>query len=266
MSELTLSQTLESAERVDDTQNYPLPPNWMQGRTGFGGFTAALLLHAARAQHPDLPPLRSAMINFTAPVTEGPDVSAEVLRQGRNVTTLLSRAQVAGRTAAVGTFSFGAPQQSQIAVEHPAKTAPNPEDTPSYLPQGLTKAPIPFLDNFDLQLIDGQLPFAGSDNGYNRVWARHRDPKMRGKLEGLIALADVLPPMVFPLLKAPTVNSSMNWMINLLSESVQTRDGWWLMENHLTAGRDGYSSQVMRMWNTDGELVVDGMQSVIIFG
>ncbi|MCG7518422.1 thioesterase family protein [Ruegeria sp. Ofav3-42] len=266
MSELTLSQTLDSIDRVDGDLNYPLPPNWMQGRTGFGGFTAALLLHAARAQQPDLPPLRSAMINFTAPVTEGPSVSAEVLRRGRNVTTLLSRARVGGTTGAVGTFTFGAPQQSKIAVECPAKTAPAPEDTPSYLPQGLTKAPIPFLDNFELQLIEGQLPFAGSDKGYNRVWARHRDPKMWNRLEGLIALADVLPPMVFPLLKAPTINSSMNWMINLLSESVQTRDGWWLMENQLTAGRDGYSSQVMRIWNTDGELVIDGMQSVIIFG
>ena len=38
-----------------------------------------------------------------------------------------------------------------------------------------------------------------------------------------------------------------------------------MMETQLTAGNGGYSSQVMRVWNTDGNMVADGMQSVIIF-
>ena len=49
----------------------PLPENWMQGRTTYGGLTAALLLEAARRGHADLPPLRSAMINFTRIIHDG---------------------------------------------------------------------------------------------------------------------------------------------------------------------------------------------------
>ncbi|MTI01601.1 thioesterase family protein [Roseibium sp. RKSG952] len=265
MTECTLSDALDAVECSEGRVQCPLPPNWMQGRTSFGGFTAAMLLNAARTQHLDLPPLRSALINFTAPIGEGPSIETEMMRQGRNVTTLSARADIGGKTAAMGTFSFGAAQQSLVSVACPPIPSPAPEDTPGYLPPGVTKGPIPFFNNFDVRLIEGALPFTGSDSGYVRVWARHRDERMRDRIEGLIALADVLPPSIFSLLTKPGANSSMNWMVNLLSETVQTDDGWWLMENQLTAGRDGYSSQVMRMWNTDGELVVDGMQSVIIF-
>jgi hypothetical protein len=83
--------------------------------------------------------------------------------------------------------------------------------------------------------------------------------------EGLIGIADVLPPAVFPMCRKPGPNSSVTWICNLLSGTPGTRDGWWMLETDLTAARDGFSSQVMRGWNTDGELVIDGMQSVVIF-
>ena len=88
---------------------------------------------------------------------------------------------------------------------------------------------------------------------------------MWNRTEGLIAVADLPPPAIYPTLRKPGPNSSMNWIFNVMSDDIATRDGWWLLEHQLTAGRDGYSSQVMRVWNTDGDLIVDGMQSVIIF-
>ena len=54
-------------------------------------------------------------------------------------------------------------------------------------------------------------------------------------------------------------------MFNLLTDTPETEDGWWQVESRLTAASGGYSSQVMRIWNTDGELVVEGMQSIAIF-
>ena len=40
---------------------------------------------------------------------------------------------------------------------------------------------------------------------------------------------------------------------------------WWHVESRLTAARGGYSSQIMRIWNTEGRLVVEGLQSIAIF-
>ncbi len=265
MTKLSLSQVLGSSERIDGDLQFPVPPNWMQGRTTYGGFSSALLLAAARNAVEDLPPLRSALINFTAPIGSPPLIETEVLRKGRNVTTVSARARIEGKTAALGTFTFGQAQDSHVAFTLPAKAETQPEVTEHYFPPDLPKLPIAFLENFDVRLIDGARPFAGAESGYVKVWARHNDADMRGRIEGLIAIADLLPPAIFPTLKKPGNNSSMNWIFNVLSEDIETRDGWWLMEHQLTAGHDGYSSQVMRMWNTDGDLVVDGMQSVIIF-
>ncbi|MEK7264701.1 MAG: acyl-CoA thioesterase domain-containing protein, partial [Pseudomonadota bacterium] len=41
--------------------------NWLQGRTIYGGMTAALCLEGALRTFPDLPPLRSAQISFVGP-------------------------------------------------------------------------------------------------------------------------------------------------------------------------------------------------------
>ena len=57
----------------------------------------------------------------------------------------------------------------------------------------------------------------------------------------------------------------MTWIVNILSDKPETEDGWWHVESKMTAARGGYSSQVMRIWNTAGELVVEGMQSVAVF-
>ena len=75
-------------------------PDWMQGRTAYGGVTSGLLLGAVQRLFPDLPPVRSALVNFTAPVGENPLLTARILRQGRNVTTVEARAEVDGQTTA----------------------------------------------------------------------------------------------------------------------------------------------------------------------
>lgn len=265
MSETTLSQVLDAPDATDDSPRFAVPDNWKQGRTAYGGFTSALLLAAARRVQVDLPPLRSALINFTAPVTASPDISVDIFRQGRNVTTVNTQARIDGKVAAQGTFSFGVAQNSHVTVDRPAPESSTPEQTDPYFPPGMTRAPARFFDNFEVRLIDGHLPFMGADRGYIRVWARYRDPAMWTRPEGLIGIADVLPPAVFPMCRQPGPNSSMTWICNFLSGTPSTRDGWWMLETDLTAARDGFSSQVMRGWNTDGELVIDGMQSVVIF-
>ena len=60
--------------------------------------------------------------------------------------------------------------------------------------------------------------------------------------------------------------SSINWSFNLLGTEPQTSDGWWLSENASQHASAGYSSERLRLWNADGRQVMDGLQSVAIFG
>ncbi len=243
----------------------PLPESWMQGRTSFGGLSAGILLGAVTRVHEELPPLRSALINFTGPLSEAPLISNRILRRGRNVTTVEARGTVGDQTAMLGTFSFGTAQESHITVDCPAPMAPPPERCePMIPPQAASLAPK-FHTKFDIHLIEGDRPVCGSDRGYIRGWARHRDPASREGIASLLCIADILPPAIFPMFKKPGPNSSMSWICNFLREEPSTKDGWWHVESVLSAAREGYSSQVMRVWNTDGDLVVDGMQSVVVF-
>ena len=127
MEDLTMSSVLGAAEDDNNSIRYPVSSNWMQGRTTYGGFSSALLLNTARSHRDDLPPLRSALINFTAPIGSSPAVCSEILRQGRNVTTVSTKAEIDGKTVATGTFTFGRSQDSQYSIPCPPKPAKDPE-------------------------------------------------------------------------------------------------------------------------------------------
>lgn len=260
----SLEHVIQSAKAQEQGLSYQIPEDWKQGRTTYGGCTVALMYAAVMRAHGVAAPLRSVTVNFVAPISDGLQVQTELLRQGRNVTAISARGMDGNKVAAQATFTFGLPQDSQLSVGRPACEAPNP-DTLTPLKPEMFGGGRSFFNNFELCPIEGAPLFSGADRGYLRVWARHTDPAMRAGMVGLLAIADLLPPAAFPMLRRPGPNSSVNWISNVMAEHPQTRDGWWMMETDLSAGADGYSSQVMRMWNTDGELVMDGMQSVLIF-
>jgi acyl-CoA thioesterase len=114
MSKKTLSQVLDTAKETGTGLRLDVPENWKQGQTAHSGYTSALLLAAARRRSEDLPPLRSVLINFTAPVTARPDFAVETFRQGRNVTTVNVRALIDGQVAPQGTSSPLAPRRTAM--------------------------------------------------------------------------------------------------------------------------------------------------------
>ncbi len=82
----------------------------------------------------------------------------------------------------------------------------------------------------------------------------------------LIALGDTQPPGSVRAMERPGPLSSINWSLTVLGDDVSTRDGWWLIEAASNHFADGFSSETLRMWNTDGVEVTRGLQSVAIFG
>lgn len=243
----------------------PIPEGWRQGRTAYGGVTSALMVEAALRTQDGLPPLRSGLINFVGPVTDTPHVSAELLRQGRNVTSMSACARVGDQVVGTASLAFGAARSSAVNVSCRAPEAPAPNDCEPFTPEPIRAMVPQFFHNFDTRLVAGSRPMMGSE-GHIRAWSRHGDPASREGLTSLVCLGDVLPPAALPLLRKMAPVSSMTWIFNILSDTPQTEDGWWLVDSKLTAASGGYSSQVMRIWNTAGELVVEGMQSIAIFG
>ena len=97
-------------------------------------------------------------------------------------------------------------------------------------------------------------------------WARVTNRQGLDPVSELILLGDVLPPGAMRAMQRPGPLSSINWSFNLLDPEPSTQDGWWLSRNASQHADGGYSSERLRLWNTQGRQVLDGMQCAAIFG
>lgn len=242
-----------------------IPQGWRQGRTAYGGLTAGLSLVAAQSKFPNLPPFRSATVNFIGPVSEDPIFSCHLLREGRNVTSVETEGRVDDKVISHCSFIFAAQRASAITIDLPAPIAPAPALCEPFTPPGAESLVPSFFNRFDTRLIEGARPMSGASEGYIRTWSRHHDESSRLGAASLLTLGDVLPPAAAPLFTEFGPVSSVNWIFTVLTDEPTTDDGWWQVETRLSAASGGYSTQVMRVWNTKGQLVAEGMQCVAIF-
>ena len=239
-----------------------IPDDWMQGRTTYGGLSAALCLEGVGRAFQDLPPLRSAQISFVGPVGGRVSVTASLLRAGRSVT--FARGDLSGDKglATSATFAFGGARASQFDEDFmPAPDLPGPDACAVFIPDGFGP---PFARHYEQRLARGGRPMTGSDAHDHFIWVRHRDRDANG-LVALLALADMPPPAMMPKFRESAPVSSMTWMVNFLQDDSQSEDGWYLLQSRAEHARAGYSSQDMLVWDRAGRPLIAGRQSVAIF-
>ncbi|MBY0422584.1 MAG: thioesterase family protein [Parvularculaceae bacterium] len=236
--------------------------DWAQGRTTFGGLTAALCLEAVLRETPGLPPLRSAQIAFIGPAGGPVTVAVKTLRAGRSMTFVEADLFAEAGLATRALFAFGVSRDSVFDRRFaPDATMPPPDACPVFIPEGRGPA---FAAHFEQKLAKGARPITGSSEHDHFIWIRHRDPEAT-TIPALLALADMPPPAVLPMFKAPAPISSVTWIVNFLDAAPQTEDRWWLVESRAENARQGFSSQDMMVWNARGEAVIAARQQVAIF-
>lgn len=253
---------MRSGAFENDRYSLTIPADWMQGRTTYGGLSAALCYETARRAFADLPPLRSALVSFIGPAGGAVEGRAAMLREGKSVRFVEADLRGEKGLAARAAFAFGASRASAFnAVYAPAPPMRAPDDCPVYMGEGVGPH---FTQHFDTRLLKGARPVSASAEHDHFIWVRHKDGEADG-LAALIALADMPPPAVMPMFSEAAPISSMTWMVNILADAPRTEDGWWLLRSRAENASNGYSSQDMLVWNRRGELVVAGRQSVAIF-
>lgn len=253
---------LLAAVSRDGDYRRAIPDDWMQGRTTYGGLTAALCLDAALTAHAGLPPLRSAQVAFVGPAAGEARVETSVLRAGRSVTFINADLLADGGLATRAVFAFGAERASAFDVRHlPFPDGPGPEESEPFF--GAHPGP-PFAQHYEVRLARGARPVTGSAEREHHLWVRHRDARARGVV-ALLALADMPPPAAMPMFTAPAPISSMTWLVNCLAPDPDARDGWFLIRTAVEDVARGYSSQDMTIWTRDGAPVIAARQSVAVF-
>lgn len=256
-------QLVSSMQAVGpNTFKLTIPENWMQGRTTYGGLSAALCLYAVNKTQPDLPPIRSAQINFIGPAGGEVNITVKVLRQGKSVTFVNAELRTELGLATHSIFCFGSSRPSQMdQVFLPTPDCCDPSESRNFFEK--KEGPV-FTQNFESLLAKGGLPMSGSNKHEHFIWTRFRET-LDEDVCSLLAIADMPPPAVLPMFEKFAPISSMTWMLNFVCEKPTTQDQWWLMRTSAEHAQNGYSSQDMQIWNSERELVVTGRQNVAIF-
>lgn len=236
--------------------------NWMQGRTLYGGASALVAFTAAIRAFPDLPPLRAAQIGFVAPLGEDIHISAEIVREGRNVTQVRSEIRNEKGVALTAFWLFAAEREANAKRDADAPESwPGPPSANAAAMEG--KGPSFIQQNFEIRY--GQAK--DTDHGATiRRWARLTEDHDLDPVSKLVLMGDVMPPGAMRIMQRMGPISSINWSFNVLDHETRSQDGWYLAENASHHADAGYSSERLRMWDTDGHQVIDGLQCVAVFG
>lgn len=249
---MSLPQILDTAQFDGTTLTAEIGEHWLQGRTAYGGLSAAIALAAAKAALPDLPPLRSAQIAFIGPLAGAVTATPQLLRRGKNSAFVAVDVIGEGGIGLRALFLFMSPRESAIA--HDDLTAPSLP-----LPDtAVTATAGPgFLANFEV------MPWQrgkGSFRAWRRLRERHNlDPEIE-----LVAIADALPPAAMSLIEGWGPISTTTWQLNVIEAGSGT-DGWFLLEAVTDHAADGASAQYMAIWNHGGRAVATATQSVALF-
>jgi len=239
------------------------PVEWSQGRTLFGGMTAALSYRAVVEALGDLGTLRSAQFAFIGPATGMLRFRPALLRRGRSAAVASADCWTDDGIAARATFTFGLARPSEIVHDFtPQATVPPPE---TCHPFHKTNKPLGgFLDRFEFRLASGARLFETDKRPEFAVWTRLRDGEGADPVATLLAVGDALPgaAMVrFPKL-API--STMTWSVDFY-QSAREATGWYLVCSSSEAAGDGYSLQTMRVYDEHGHPLAVARQVVALF-
>ena len=242
-----------------------IPESWMQGRTTYGGLTAALSLNAAIGLVDDLP-IRSAQVAFVGPVGGDVVIKPTLLRRGKNTAFVSVDIRAESGVTAQSIFAFGKARESALHFDDmPMPGARSPDQIEPFFAEG---RPRPgFAQNFDVLLAAGGRPISGSREKSIGLWMRHVDPEAPQDATAVLAIGDAPPPAVMSMFNDPIRISSMTWMAEFMTDDIRTdAAGWYFAQHTAQLAKDGYSSQSMRLWNRDGDPILVGRQTIAVFG
>jgi hypothetical protein len=255
------SELMSAVRRDGDAWTLEIADDWRQGRTLFGGLSGALCLEAAKREFVDLPPLRSAQFALVGPAAGRVLVRLSMLRRGKS--TAFVGADLFGEDGLATRATFGFAASRSSAYNYATDAMPDvktPEQSTPF------SRKVTFAQHFDNRLGGGNLPFSKAADPTMLLWMRHRDEALAPSSTALVALADAPPPAAQVLFDQQAPVSTMTWAFDLLTDDLETEDGWWLVRVSAENVLGGYSSQAMTVWSSTGKRVLVGRQNYAVFG
>jgi acyl-CoA thioesterase len=245
-------------------------PSWGQGRTTFGGLSAALLLERLITVAGNNRPLRSINVNFCGPLfTDTPfDLNHQILSDGKSIAQFSGQAIQNDKVATQLTACFGIERDSEVQLSQSLISLGEPGvgQHLGYI-KGLTPE---FVQHVDFRYVKGGFPFSNNPSHILTGWVRFNTAPLSFTESYLVALVDAWPPAVLQQLKTPAPCASVTWSletvhpISLLDEPL-TPDSWIYYECEIKQAHHGYAHTVASIYHPNGQLLALSRQLVAVY-
>lgn len=270
MSELPttpLRDALATARLEAGVGEARLPEDWTQGRTIYGGLSAAVALQAARVADPDLPPLRSLLVQFVGPVAPGVvSLRSRRLREGASLTQLALEVLQDGTPRVLVTAAYGPARRSRAVRPGPPPPACGSPDEgePMREQPGLT--PV-FMRHLDYRITLGHAPLTAASEPAIGGWFRLRDPGPVHPDPLVALLVDAWPPPALSMLHRPRPASTASWHLAPTPAMAHAEAGaWHLIRTEAPQAAEGFAPVRAELWDAAGTLLAVSQQVDVVFG
>ncbi|MDK1287835.1 thioesterase family protein [Pseudoalteromonas umbrosa] len=264
-------ETIISSFALDEQPcNVNVPVAWSQGRTVFGGLSAALMLKHMLSQLDDQNrKLISFNCNFIAPLIAAKPftISTAILRNGKSVTQIETRIVQQDSVCLVSLACFAKQRPSQIRIDSQSKpklinSNINSANTIQYK-EGIFPA---FVQHVDLNMQAGALPYSSAESTELHGWMKLKQAPTNIDTElYILALADSWPPTLLQLCDKPSPASTVSWYVEFLQPLEKTHLNWLGYEAITHQAKDGYSIEDAKIFSQSGALLALSRQTVAVF-
>lgn len=260
---------LQMLQQIEQQQWVDIPTGWLQGRTLYGGLAAGMMMHKAQTVVNDShKALLSCSITFVGPIQfAAVKLTAEVLRQGKSVTSIEVRLWQDDAVQSILVASFGTGRESQLQVCNEAVAPDYPAVEQLNIMPSNAKTPECFKQ-CQLAWAEGHYPFTGSNVPDFGGWFRfdphlHSDRAMT--LADFMILTDIWPPGVLPMLNCVAPASSLTWQMSFVHPLQHQLCDWFKYQVITDFSGDGYAIESAHIWDKNDRLIALSRQTVTVF-
>lgn len=245
-----------------------IPSSWGQGRTVFGGLSAALIHHAMRQELDSSRSVRVNNVQFIGPLLVDKPFHIDIvhLRDGKNVTQLQGQIIQDGQVAVMVLAAFGAERSSKISIGIDAMQLGEPPKKAHWIPV-VPKIIPKFLSHIEMKVEQGGAPFTGRKSSHYEGWMRFKQQPQQFTDAHIIALIDAWPPAVIQMLKWPAPASTLSWNVEFLHPHPILQPADWLFYHCETRqAADGYAHAEASIFAPNGSVIALSRQVIAVFG
>ena len=245
-------------------------PSWGQGRTTFGGLSAALLLEKMQTKISSDRHLRSLNVNFCGPLlTDIPfTLEQHVLSEGKSISQLTGQAIQDEKIVTQLTACFGVERESDIEI--PAIPIDLGEQGTGQQFNYIKGVTPEFIQHVEFSYCEGGFPFSNSKHNHLAGWVRFKEPTSLFTESHLVALIDAWPPTVLQKLQRLSPCASVSWSLEfaqplaMLDEPLKAGD-WVYYDAEIKQAHHGYAHTVARIYHPNGTLIALSRQLVAVY-